>query len=34
MTINFNPEDIKDWAILVPDATSHFLVIDVSATEM
>ena len=31
-TINFNLEDIKDWAILDSGATSHFLVTDASAT--
>ena len=31
-TINFNLQDIKDWAILDSGATRHFLVTDASAT--
>ena len=31
-TINFNVEDIKQWAILDSGATSHFLCMDAQAT--
>ena len=33
-TINFNPEDIKDWAISDPADTSHCLITVASATGM
>ena len=33
-TINFNLEDIQEWAILDSGAMSHFLVIDASVDDV
>ena len=33
-TINFNLEDIREWAILDSGATSHFLVVDAPVDEV
>ena len=33
-TINFDIEDIREWAILDSGATSHFLVVDAPVEEV